>query len=125
MKGFTLLAPGSNPCVPLTFDSVDPLRSVPATAVVTVCPDCPTSDNLNEPVVKETVALALQRFNEESRLVNYFTLESITRASSQVKRKKNNILRHQLTNDEDSEWRNMSTIELITSSAEEKGQRDI
>lgn len=59
------------------------LRAVPATAVVDVCPDCPTSDNLNEPVVKETANLSLQRFNEESHLANYFTLENITRASSQ------------------------------------------
>ncbi|XP_040041207.2 fetuin-B [Gasterosteus aculeatus] len=59
------------------------LREVPATAVVHVCPDCPTADNLNEPVVKETANLSLQRFNEESRLANYFTLENITRASSQ------------------------------------------
>lgn len=58
-------------------------REVPATAVVDVCPDCPTADNLNEPVVKETVNLSLQRFNEESRLANYFTLENITQASSQ------------------------------------------
>ncbi|XP_058494558.1 fetuin B [Solea solea] len=59
------------------------LREVPATAVVGVCPDCPTADNMNEPVVKETATLSLQRFNEESRLANYFTLERITRASSQ------------------------------------------
>ncbi|XP_037624876.1 fetuin-B [Sebastes umbrosus] len=59
------------------------LREVPATAVVNVCPDCPTADNLNEPVVKETANLSLQRFNEESQLANYFTLENITRASSQ------------------------------------------
>lgn len=59
------------------------LREVPATAVVGVCPDCPTADNLNEPVVKETANLSLQRFNEESHLANYFTLENITRASSQ------------------------------------------
>lgn len=59
------------------------LREVPATAVVSVCPDCPTSDNLNEPIVKETANLSLQRFNEESRLANYFTLGNITRASSQ------------------------------------------
>eukprot|EP00064_Thunnus_orientalis_P006482 superscaffoldBa00000676_g6500 len=59
------------------------LREVPATAVVDVCPDCPTADNLNEPVVKETANLSLQRFNEESRLANYFTLENITKASSQ------------------------------------------
>lgn len=59
------------------------LREVPATAVVGVCPDCPTADNFNEPVVKETVNLSLQRFNEESHLANYFTLENITKASSQ------------------------------------------
>lgn len=59
------------------------LREVPATAVVDVCPDCPTAENLNEPVVKETANLSLQRFNEESQLANYFTLDNITRASSQ------------------------------------------
>ncbi|XP_040926530.1 fetuin-B isoform X2 [Betta splendens] len=59
------------------------LREVPATAVVTVCPDCPTSENLNEPVVEETASLALQRFNDESGLANFFSLENITRASSQ------------------------------------------
>ncbi|XP_070817850.1 fetuin-B-like [Chaetodon trifascialis] len=59
------------------------IREVPATAVVSVCPDCPTADNLNDPIVKETVKLSLQRFNEESRLANYFTLENITRAKSQ------------------------------------------
>ncbi|XP_029286154.1 fetuin-B-like [Cottoperca gobio] len=59
------------------------LRKVPATVVLDECPDCPTVDNLNEPVVKETAKLSLQRFNEESRLANYFTLGNITRASSQ------------------------------------------
>uniref|UniRef100_A0A672YX89 Fetuin-B-like n=1 Tax=Sphaeramia orbicularis TaxID=375764 RepID=A0A672YX89_9TELE len=59
------------------------LRQVPATAVVDTCPDCPTAENLNEPVVKETANLSLQRFNEESRLTNIFTLEDITKASSQ------------------------------------------
>lgn len=52
------------------------------------CPDCPTAENLNEPIVKETANLCLQRFNEESRLANYFTLENITKASSQVKTEK-------------------------------------
>ncbi|XP_029904677.1 fetuin-B-like [Myripristis murdjan] len=58
-------------------------RQVPATAVVESCPDCPTADNLDEPVVMETANLSLQRFNAESRLANYFTLENITKASSQ------------------------------------------
>ncbi|XP_008293661.1 fetuin-B-like [Stegastes partitus] len=59
------------------------LHEVPATAVVAQCPDCPTADNFNEPIIKETVSLSLQRFNEESLLGNYFTLENITKASSQ------------------------------------------
>ncbi|XP_076583387.1 fetuin-B-like [Chaetodon auriga] len=59
------------------------VHEVPAIAVVGMCPDCPTAANLNDPIVKETVKLSLQRFNEESRLANYFTLESITRAKSQ------------------------------------------
>ncbi|KAM4740054.1 fetuin-B-like [Anableps anableps] len=59
------------------------LREVAATAVVQVCPDCPTADNLNEPVIKETAKLSLQKFNKESQLANYFTLENITKASSQ------------------------------------------
>ncbi|XP_030583881.1 fetuin-B [Archocentrus centrarchus] len=59
------------------------LREVPATAVVDVCPDCPTAENLNEPIVRETANLSLQRFNAESHLANYFTLENITKASSQ------------------------------------------
>ncbi|CAG5863170.1 unnamed protein product [Menidia menidia] len=59
------------------------LHEVPATAVVDACPDCPTAENLNEPVIKETANLSLKRFNEESNLANYFTLENITKASSQ------------------------------------------
>ncbi|CAN9500736.1 unnamed protein product [Ophioblennius macclurei] len=59
------------------------IRQVPAIEVVGVCPDCPTADNLDEPIVKETANLSLQMFNKESKLGNYFTLESITRASSQ------------------------------------------
>lgn len=59
------------------------IRQVPAIEVVNVCPDCPTPDDINEPVVKDTVQLSLKRFNKESRLSNYFTLENITRASSQ------------------------------------------
>ncbi|XP_029938839.1 fetuin-B-like [Salarias fasciatus] len=59
------------------------IRQVPAIEVVGVCPDCPTADNLDEPIVKETANLSLQMFNKDSKLGNYFALESITRASSQ------------------------------------------
>ncbi|XP_023284530.1 fetuin-B-like [Seriola lalandi dorsalis] len=59
------------------------LHRVPSGVVVGLCPDCPTVDDLNDPAVKETANLSLQKFNEESRLANYFTLENITKASSQ------------------------------------------
>ncbi len=59
------------------------LHEVPASAIGRRCPDCPTAVNLDEPPVKETANLSLQRFNEDSRLANYFTLENITKASSQ------------------------------------------
>ncbi|XP_010738495.2 fetuin-B [Larimichthys crocea] len=59
------------------------IRQVPADAVLNVCPDCPTPDNLDEPIVKETANLSLQRFNKESNHVNYFALGNITRSCSQ------------------------------------------
>lgn len=49
-----------------------------------VCPDCPTADEVNNPVVKDTANLSLHKFNRESSQTNYFRLENITRASSQV-----------------------------------------
>ncbi|XP_041647298.1 fetuin-B-like [Cheilinus undulatus] len=51
--------------------------------VLRACPDCPTSNNLDEPRVKETSDLALAKFNQESGLAKYFSLEKITRASFQ------------------------------------------
>lgn len=59
------------------------LRKVPSTAVVQNCPDCPTADDVNEPVVKDTANLSLQKFNEESGLSNLFRVENITKASLQ------------------------------------------
>ncbi|CAJ1061146.1 fetuin-B [Xyrichtys novacula] len=59
------------------------LREVPGTVVVHQCPDCSTADNVGDPVIKETANLSLQRFNIESGLANYFTLENITKASSE------------------------------------------
>ncbi|TKS75168.1 Fetuin-B Precursor [Collichthys lucidus] len=59
------------------------IRQVPVDAVLNTCPDCPTPDDLDEPMVKETAKLSLQRFNKESNHVNYFALGNITGASSQ------------------------------------------
>lgn len=59
------------------------LREIPAVKVVRECPDCPTADDLNDPIVRDTSSLCLQRFNEESGLSNYFRLDNITKAYSQ------------------------------------------
>uniref|UniRef100_A0A3Q0RSF1 Si:ch211-284e20.8 n=1 Tax=Amphilophus citrinellus TaxID=61819 RepID=A0A3Q0RSF1_AMPCI len=67
--------------IPVSVKQDDPKTS--EFSLVDVCPDCPTAENLNEPIVRETANLSLQRFNAESRLANYFTLENITKASSQ------------------------------------------
>ncbi|XP_039985767.1 fetuin-B [Xiphias gladius] len=58
-------------------------RKVPSAEVVGVCPDCPTSVNLNEPIVTKTARLSLQKFNDQSHLANYFALENITAARAQ------------------------------------------
>ncbi|XP_028301088.1 fetuin-B-like [Gouania willdenowi] len=59
------------------------VREVLATAVVRDCPDCPTADSLDDPIVKETARLSLLKFNQDSSLANYFSLENITMASYQ------------------------------------------
>ncbi|KAG7268237.1 hypothetical protein CRUP_033886 [Coryphaenoides rupestris] len=49
------------------------------------CPDCATPDRLDDPIVMDTTKLSLQRFNAESTLANFFSLQHVTRASSQHK----------------------------------------
>ncbi|CAL8269392.1 unnamed protein product [Arctogadus glacialis] len=46
------------------------------------CPDCPKPDGLDDPIVMDTTKLFFQRFNAESTLRNYLSLQTITKDSS-------------------------------------------
>ncbi|KAL1022866.1 hypothetical protein UPYG_G00033490 [Umbra pygmaea] len=59
------------------------IQQVPAMVVVQSCPDCPTTDRLDDPIIVETAKLSVQKYNQKSHLANYFTLLSITGASMQ------------------------------------------
>ncbi|XP_037530399.1 fetuin-B [Nematolebias whitei] len=59
------------------------LRKVSPGLVIESCPDCPTPNEPNDPIVMETARLSLKKFNEESHLENYFTLENITKDRTQ------------------------------------------
>ncbi|KAG7248362.1 hypothetical protein CRUP_005213, partial [Coryphaenoides rupestris] len=59
------------------------IRQVPIPDMLDQCPDCATPDRLDDPIVMDTTKLSLQRFNAESTLANFFSLQHVTRASSQ------------------------------------------
>ncbi|KAJ8278310.1 hypothetical protein GJAV_G00086250 [Gymnothorax javanicus] len=58
-------------------------RSVPASRIIAVCPDCPSATSLDDKDVLKTVEMALEKYNKESGNANYFRLLNITRASLQ------------------------------------------
>ncbi|XP_038854903.1 fetuin-B-like, partial [Salvelinus namaycush] len=60
-----------------------PVRIVSPYLIVDTCPDCPTVERLDDPIIVETANLSLQTYNRKSRLTNYYTLLNLTGASMQ------------------------------------------
>ncbi|XP_068446152.1 histidine-rich glycoprotein-like isoform X2 [Clinocottus analis] len=56
------------------------VRPVPAARVSATCPDCPSMLSVDDPKVKETVSLSLEKFNREGGLSKRFALLKVSRA---------------------------------------------
>uniref|UniRef100_A0A8C4S5A5 Si:ch211-262h13.5 n=1 Tax=Erpetoichthys calabaricus TaxID=27687 RepID=A0A8C4S5A5_ERPCA len=56
-------------------------------AVHHVCPECPLLIDVKSPAAIQAAGISLKKYNEESHLRNYFSIDQITRASTQNKPK--------------------------------------
>ncbi|XP_069069227.1 kininogen-1-like [Pleurodeles waltl] len=59
------------------------LHPVPRSRIQMLCPDCPVQSTQEDPKFRETAQLSLDKFNRESNLTKYFSLDIITRTSMQ------------------------------------------
>ncbi|KAF7649247.1 hypothetical protein LDENG_00144490 [Lucifuga dentata] len=59
------------------------IRPVPASKLVSICPDCPSPDALDSPRTVETASKSLEKFNKENELSKHFALLNVSRAMLQ------------------------------------------
>ncbi|KAI7789580.1 fetuin-B [Triplophysa rosa] len=59
------------------------VRPVPASKVRERCPDCPTQLSKDHEEIEKTMKMAMEKYNKESGLANYFVPLNVTRASGQ------------------------------------------
>lgn len=65
------------------------LFAVPASKIRERCPDCPTQLSKDHEEIEKTMKMAMEKYNKESGLANYFVPLNVTRASGQVSEEAN------------------------------------